>query len=201
MPTGISTGNRMGRALLLCTLLALPGPLVAQAGPSPSPNARAGSVASLVLKGSRVAGKGRAHVGVWAGLVFGGLAVGGGGYAMLENVELGPSGSGFDLDMGYGGIQIRFSKVLLERLTLDAGALLGAGHAKVRDRAQDFESPSDNFFVAEPEISTFYSLLPKLHLGIAAGYRLAWGVEDLPRVSAQDLSAFTATLFLRVGQR
>jgi hypothetical protein len=120
---------------------------------------------------------------------------------MLEKVELGASGSGLDLSMGYGGIQVRFSKLLFERLTLDAGALVGAGHAEVRARVPDFEPGSDNFFVTEPEISAFYTLFPKVHLGLAAGYRLAWGVEDLPRVSEGDLSAFTATLLLRVGNR
>jgi hypothetical protein len=61
------------------------------------------------------------------------------------------------------------------------------------------EVGSDNFLVAEPEMSILYSFFPGVHLGVSVGYRLTTGVEDLPRVSAGDLNAFTGTISLRLG--
>jgi hypothetical protein len=153
------------------------------------------------LKGGQIAGENRLHLGGWAGLVFGNLSIGGGGAALLKSVELAGSegGTGFNLSHGYGGIFFRYWKPLSPSLTGEAGLLLGAGHAEVRDQFTRNEVGSDNFLVAEPEMAVFYTFVPGLHLGIALGYRLTVGVEDLPRVSSGDLSAFTGTLSLRMG--
>jgi hypothetical protein len=156
----------------------------------------------MVVKGSEVAGQYRAHVGGWAGLVFGNrITVGGGGLAMLEDVELAAAqaGSGFDLGMGYGGLQIRLRQPLGMSFAVEGGALLGAGHAEVRDLVQRRELGADNFYVIEPDISVFYSFLPGVHVGAAAGYRVVWGVEDLPRVAAEDLRGLTTALTLKIG--
>jgi hypothetical protein len=156
----------------------------------------------LVAKGSDLAGEKRIHLGGWAGLVFGEhWIVGGGGFALLEAVELGTSGSGsgFDLGMGYGGIQVRYRRSFLPSLAVETGALLGAGHAEVKEQIQGLEIGSDNFYVVEPEVSALYTIVPQIYLELAAGYRVVWGVEDLPRVSAQDLRAATASLSLRLG--
>ncbi len=192
----------MRRASLLFLLLALPGPLKAQAEPPPSQELRARSVASLLLKTSQIAGKGRSHLGGWVGLALGPrLALGGGGVTTLEAVELPGSGAGtgFNLRMGYGGLVIRAWWPLRGRLSAESGLLLGAGHAEVKDRLTAREVGSDNFVVAEPEGALTLSPLPWLHLGAGAGYRLIWGVQDLPSVEEGDLRSMTATVFLRLG--
>jgi hypothetical protein len=155
-----------------------------------------------MLKGSRIAEENRLHFGGWAGLVFGGrLALGGGGFSLLENVELAGSeaGTGFDLGMGYAGVVVKYWQPLGPRVSGELGALLGAGHAEVQDRLVGTEVGSDNFFVAEPELSVFISVLKDLRLGASAGYRIVWGVEDLPRTSADDLRSITGTLSIRLG--
>ncbi len=90
---GISVGRVMRYAFVLAVLLALPGPLGAQAGPDPSSRSRVSATAAVMLKGGKIADENRLYLGGWAGLVFGGkLAVGGGGFALLNEVELAGSG-------------------------------------------------------------------------------------------------------------
>ena len=156
-----------------------------------------------MLKGAKIAEKGRMHLGGWAGLVFGEkLAVGGGGFGLLERVELPAAGgtSGFDLSMGYGGLFFRYWEPLVGSLLGEAGVLLGAGHAEVRDQVTRNEVSSDNFLVGEAEMSVQYPVFQGFFLGISAGYRLTAGVEGLPRVGDGDLNAFTGTVFLRMGR-
>ena len=199
---GISVDRVMRFGFVLAVLLALPGPLEAQAGPDPSSQDRVSATAAVLLKGGRIADENRLHLGGWAGLVFGdNLAIGGGGFALLNDVELAGSegGSGFNLDLGYGGLIFRYWEPLSGSFTGEAGLLLGAGHAEVRDQLTRTEVGSDNFLVAEAEMSLLYSFFPGIHVGVSAGYRLTTGVEDLPRVSTGDLNAFTGTLSLRLG--
>jgi hypothetical protein len=189
-------------ASLLILMLALPGALRAQAGPASPPPGRVSGTASILAKAGRVAGENRLHLGGWAGLKFGeSLAVGGGGFAMLRGVELvGSEGtSGFNLDLGYGGLIARFWEPLRGSLSGEVGVLLGAGHAEVRDRLTRTEVGSDNFLVAEAEMGVLYTFYQRIHLGLSAGYRLTSSVEGLPRVAKADLNTFTATLSLRLG--
>lgn len=202
MLTDISAARIMGRTVLLIVLLALPGPVLAQAGSSASSQGRVGATGAILLKGGQIAGQGRAHLGGWAGLIFGNrLAVGGGGFALLDRVELPASegGSGFELDLGYGGLFFRYWEPLAGSLVGGAGVLLGAGHAEVRDQVTLNEVGSDNFMVAEAEMSVQYPVFRQTFVGLSAGYRLTAGVEDLPKVSAGDLNTFSGTIFLRIG--
>lgn len=186
----------------LALLLVLPGSVRAQAGPGPSPPSRVAGTAAMLIKGGQIAGEYRAHLGGWAGVVFAeNIAVGGGGFALLNQVDLDglEGGTGFNLDFGYGGLFFRYWEPLSRWITGEVGLLLGAGHARVRDLLTRTEVGSDNFLVAEAELGALYSLFPKIHLGASAGYRLTSGVENLPRVSTGDLNTFTGTLFLRFG--
>jgi hypothetical protein len=194
----------MRLAVFLGIFLALPGPAGAQVEGADPPATRVGSSAAILLKAGQIAGADRYFLGGWGGLVFGDhFVLGGGGLALTEDVELPGSefSTGFDLGFGYGGLFLRYWDDFSHLLTGEAGLFLGAGHAEVRDRLAGREVGSDNFLVVEPEASLFCTVLPYLHLGISGGYRMVFGVEDLPRVSADDLQSFTGTLSLRLGGR
>lgn len=194
----------MRLALLLCALLILPGPAVAQAEDPGPPSDRVGATASILLKTGQVAGADRLFLGGWGGLVFGEhYVLGGGGLALTENVDLPGSelSTGFDLGAGYGGLFFRYWEEVSPRVTGEVGFIVGAGHAEVRNRLVGREEGSDNFFVVEPEGSLFLALLPYLHLGVSGGYRMVWGVEDLPLVSADDLRSLTGSFSLRLRTR
>ena len=202
MLMGTSVGSVTRLSCFLALLLALPGPLGAQAGPDPSSQDRVSPTVSILLKGGRIAGENRIHLGAWAGLLFADhLAVGGGGFALMNDVALAGAegGTGFILNMGYGGLIFRHWEPLAGDVTGEVGLLLGAGHAEVRDRLTRTELGADNFLLAEPEISVLYTFFPGVHLGASIGYRLTSRVEDLPRVSSADLNSFTGTLSLRWG--
>jgi len=190
------------RCFCLLVLMALPGPLWAQAGPPYPAPARVAPTGAVLLKASQLSGETRLHLGGWAGLALNrNLVLGGGGFALLETVELAGTGggTGFLLDLGYGGLFLRYWESISGPLKGGAGLLLGAGHAQVRDRLSRREAGSDNFLVGEGEMSLAYTILPRIHMGLSVGYRLTAGVQDLPRVSASDLNSFTATLSLRAG--
>lgn len=191
----------------LAVLLALPGPLWAQARQDPSfPDSssedRVRATAATVLKAGQIADENRVHFGGWAGLVFSeNLAIGGGGFSLLRDVELAGSegGTGFDLDMGYGGLFFRYWEPLADALSGEVGFLLGAGHAEVHDQLTRTEVGSDNFLVAEGELGIAYSFFRGVYLGFSVGYRITSGVEHLPGVSKGDLNTFTGSLSLRLG--
>jgi hypothetical protein len=189
---------------LLLLLLSLPGLLGAQEmGRSPEPT-RAEGTAFFLVQGSSLAGARRVFLGGGAGLVFGGRwTIAGTGLTLTENVELAGSGAstGFDLKLGYGGLTFRYAHPLASRVDLEGGLLVGAGHAVVGDLITGTEVGSDNFPLMEPEVALSIRLRSWLTIGASGGYRMAWGVEDLPRVSQEDLRSFTGSLHLRVGGR
>ena len=194
----------MRPAPLLCVLLTLSGLARAQAEGQETPSDRVGATASILLKAGQVAGADRLFLGGWGGLVFGERYVlGGGGLALTENVDLPGSelSTGFDLGAGYGGLFFRYWEEVLPRVVGEAGLIVGAGHAEVRNRLAKREEGSDNFFVMEPEASLFLAVLPYLHVGISGGYRMVWGVEDLPLVSADDLRSLSGSFSLRLTTR
>jgi hypothetical protein len=189
-------------ALVLALILSVSGKISGQEGASTETEPRVSSTAGVLLKGGRIADESRIHLGGWAGLLFtDNLAIGGGGFALLNDVELAGSkgGTGFNLGFGYGGLFFRYWEPLSNLLTGEVGFLVGAGHAEVRNRLDGTEVGSDNFLVSEAEMGALYSLLDNVHVGLSVGYRLTAGVEDLPGVSKTDLNGFTGTLSLRLG--
>lgn len=192
----------LGAGPLLAVLVFLAWPVPGRGQAGFGPDGRVSATASVLVKAGEIAGKHRTHFGGWAGVVLSpGLAVGGGGFALLNDVEIAGTegGTGFILDFGYGGIFFRYWEPLVGNLEGEVGLLLGAGHAEVDDRLSRREVGSANFMVGEVEMGLAYPVFRQLHLAASVGYRLTSGVEDLPRVRAEDLNAFIGTLSLRLG--
>jgi len=61
------------------------------------------------------------------------------------------------------------------------------------------ELAADNFGVVEPEIVGVLPLRSFAALRAQVGYRLAYGVEDLPQVDAKYLRGATVTVSLSLG--
>jgi len=195
--------NLTRTALVLALVLSLPGPASGQTGTDAPSDGRISSTAGMLLKVGKIADESRLHLGGWAGLLFGeNLAIGGGGFALMNDVELAGSegGTGFDLGFGYGGLLFRYWEALADPLTGEVGFLVGAGHAEVRDRLAGTEVGSDNFLVSEAEMGVVYTLIDAFHVGLSVGYRLTAGVENLPGVSTTDLNGFTGTISVRLGR-
>jgi hypothetical protein len=134
--------------------------------------------------------------------VFSGrFAVGGGGFTLVENVEIPGSagGTGFELGMGYGGVFLQLWHPIPGGFSGELGLLAGAGNAEVRDLLMGSELGADNFLVLEPTLSASRPAFRGVRVGVSLGYRKVWGVEDLLLVTGDDLQSVTGTLFLRIG--
>lgn len=205
MPTPISAGRfvRIRPAFLVLLVLALPSLLEGQTDPAPGSSGRVRPIVGIELEAGEVAQETKLHFGGWAGVVLGGrLTVAGGGMVLTDEVDLiGSEGStGFTLNLGYGGLLVRYREPLTSRLDGEAGVVLGAGHAEVWNRLTRREEGADNFLLAETKLSVLYTVWREVQVGASIGYRLTAGVQDLPRVSAGDLNTFTASISLRVGR-
>jgi hypothetical protein len=160
------------------------------------------AAAAALLRTGEIAGVRGPLLGGWVGLVFGErFVLGGGGVTLLEDVDLPglEASTGFDLGMGYGGVVLKYRSPLSSRLTGEGGFLLGAGHAEVRDRLAGREVGAENFLTLEPEVTLYLDLFRSASVGVGLGYRFAWGVEDLPSATAQDLRSALGSLSLRIG--
>ena len=74
--------------------------------------------------------------------------------------------------------------------------LVGAGSAKVSLPIVGTELAADNFGVIEPEVFGELALRDFAQLRAQLGYRLVYGVEDLPQVGPEHLRGATFTLSL-----
>lgn len=127
------------------------------------------------------------------------IHVGGAGWVMSGPVPLrGGSGTGRDLEVGYGGASISLglpsrSVSLLGRL------LMGAGNADVRDRASGTLVGSDNFGLVEATIAMEAPLGGRISFVAGGSWRAVFGVEDLPGASGGDLSGPSLVMGLRLS--
>lgn len=189
-------------AALIGALLASGTQLEAQSPEGEARPFRAWPVAELSWKLSPVAGDERSLFG--GSLGFGitpRTVVGGGGFKLSGSAPL-PAGGAADgrrLDFGYAGLVVEHLRVPLDGWAVSGSALLGAGHADVRDRDPGVELGADNFGVLEVQVAATWRGLAPLHLLVGGGYRFAVGVQDLPGASAADLRGAALTLSFRIG--
>lgn len=148
----------------------------------------------------------RGKAGIFAGaaglLGWGeGFAVG--GAARIQGTDntiaTGSPDSDLQLVTAYGGLLTQLSLPVDAPGDLFVRVLLGAGSAKIRLPVVGTEIAADNFAVIEPEVVLLRGLAGPLRVGAGVGYRLVFGVEDLPGLGAGDLRGPSARIFLHIG--
>jgi len=129
------------------------------------------------------------------------LSIGASGGGLLATVPIIESGAdlGTELRLGYGGLLFGYQTRIRSRTALAGRLLLGAGHASVRAAAVGAELGADNFVVLEPEVLVRIRALGPVHLGFTAGYRMAFGVQDLPTLVGDDLEGTSLTIVLSIS--
>jgi len=188
-----------GLPALALVVLGVPHAVVAQL---PEPRTQASVEASLIV--STV----RESVTTFAGLagllsLDGRFAFGAGGGLMLGSATVDGEGPGSDLDlrMAYAGLLVHLTLFGSPDRYVALRTLVGAGSAKIELPVVGSEIAADNFGVLVPEIVGSVPLAGPLQMGLGAGYRHVFGVDDLPNVAPGDLEGFSARIRLSVRTR
>jgi hypothetical protein len=188
--------RRTGPSALALLLLGAPPALVAQTS---EPRAHASFEASLIE--TTVLESAATFAGA-AGLMSldGRFAFGAGAVLMLGSSTAEGDGTGSDLDLrlAYGGLLLQMTLAGSAERYLGLRTMIGAGNAKLDRLDVGSEVAADNFGVLEPEVVGAISVAGPLHVGLGAGYRHVFGVDDLPNVVPGDLRGFSARVRLSI---
>lgn len=113
------------------------------------------------------------------------LAIGGAGYGLVNRVR-GPDaadGTESRLQMGYGGLMVRYHVLTGTLVYFSAGTLIGAGGVAFTEYDgtdwddEDFDHDENSFFVLEPALGVHMNLTRWARLSLTAAYRVVNGVE------------------------
>lgn len=149
---------------------------------------------------SELAGEATGFLGGKAFLDIGDrLRLGGFGYGALESVRLVGGPAPEELSMGYGGVFLGLGLSDMGPAALQGELLLGAGNAQVRAQPIGNQLGSDNFMVVEPRLTLELPRGSSLRGAVEGGYRFVTGVQDLPRLSTSDLTGWTVSLQILLG--
>jgi hypothetical protein len=191
--------RRTGLPALALLILGAPQAVAAQTA-----DRRAQASFEVSLAESTVLDAGSTLLGAAGLLSLGGrFAFGAAGALMLGSATVESSGAGSDLDlrMGYGGVLFHVTLVGSGDRYVALRGLIGAGNAKINEPVVGFEIGAENFGVIEPELVGALTLAGPLQVGLGAGYRHVFGVNDLPGIAPADLEGFSAAARLSVRIR
>ena len=129
--------------------------------------------------------------------------VGGAGFRLAGSTPTEPDDGSASprLSFGYAGVVVERLRRLDPDWTIAGSVLVGAGHATVRSADATFELGADNFGVVQLQGGPEWRRAAPLRVSARVGYRFAFGVQDLPGVSAVDLRGFALTISLRLTNR
>lgn len=183
---------------LVCTL-----PLRAQSQPETlfGGVARVSGWGGPTVRIGEFAGKTAGFVGGRGGVLLGGgFTIAGMGAGLVNDNIREPGGTGRQLNMGYGGLYLEQMIAPNRLLHLSVGTLLGAGGASWIDRFdRRIQTPTDGFFVVEPEVSVEVNVTRFLRVGVTGTYRSVSGL-DLPGLPTAQLSGVTGGLSFKFGK-
>lgn len=196
-PSAPPTPRRVSAALAVACLAMCAAPPDAVAQQDPQRRASAtleGSLALTSLDG------GASWMAGATGLLCLGyrLSLGGSGFLALEPRRLAGSAPGSELDLrvAFGGLTAQLDLVETGGREAWARLLVGAGNARLDLAAARTRIASDNFGVLQPEVGGTVRVGRRVRAGAAVGYRVTFGVEDLPGVGGVDLRGPSARLLL-----
>ena len=145
-----------------------------------------GAYGGLSVAYTRIDGKNGALVGGEGALLFDHrLSVGVAGHGWVNESETVPGDDGIDrrMQLGYGGVVLRYAFLTDHLVYASAGALVGGGAVAMvptivgRNDAMNRDDV-DPFFVFEPQLSAHSNLTRWMRVGLHAGYRFVGGVSD-----------------------
>lgn len=130
------------------------------------------------------------------------LAIGLGGYALLNEVDVAPNGYNNPeaFDIAYGGLVLEYTFYSDKLVHASLGGLIGGGQIRI-DRTSDGKDNKLELFVIEPQVNLLLNLTQRSEFGIGVGYRHADpSNHNIEGLEQGDLSGLVGTVFVRFTQ-
>lgn len=130
------------------------------------------------------------------------IALGGGGYSLIMDVEYDGASIGgkpLYLNLQYGGFMIEYIHHSDRLMHWTVDLLLGSGGVKLREHDPTEAIDSEGFFIAEPGFNLDFNIATWFRIGLGVSYRLVFGV-DMEGVEDADISGPSGGIFLKFGR-
>ncbi len=168
---------------------------------------RNGGYGALMLKGMSINSSFGTLIGArGAWIVNKSLAIGGAGYALINQVDIFDGifedSNEYKAEMAYGGLFVELIANSRKLLHVTLGTMIGAGVVAQNGRDTDYNVDWDEaevFFVVEPEVSLMLNISRNFRVGLNISYRHVAGV-DCDWTSDSDLSGMAGGLVFKIGR-
>ncbi len=127
------------------------------------------------------------------------LTVGGGGYALTNDIEVTDDFMDSDpkLLFEYGGFELGLILASDKMMHFSVNSLIGTGRIGYRSGDRD-ESVNEKFFIVEPSANLILNMVKWFRIGLGASYRYVNGVEDFT-IKDAELSGLAAVITFKFG--
>lgn len=154
-----------------------------------------------VVRVGDFAGKTAGFIGGRGGVLLGrGFTIGGMGMGLVNDNIREPLPGSRQLMLGYGGVYLEQMLAPSKLVHVSVGTLLGGGGASWVDRLdRRIQTPTDGFFVVEPEVALELNVTRFFRLGVTASYRYTDGLA-LAGLPADRMNGYTGGLSFKFGR-
>jgi len=128
--------------------------------------------------------------GLGAGFITDKLYLGGGGFGLTQKK------SGYEYDMGYGGLMLGYLWGDDKKTSLNFYVL--GGYGGITEDSREHVKQEDDFWVVRPAIEVDFRITEWMAIGVGGGYRWAMG-SNISSLTDKDLSASFGSITLRFG--
>lgn len=168
-----------------------------------------GGYGAPVAKFGRILGKSANFAGLrGAWIINHKFGIGLAGYGLSNKIDFPEDSENRKLGLGYGGLILEYTPFAEQKVHLHSALLIGAGglSKSYDDDDEDYDddekknrhSPSDSFFVVEPEITVETNVTKWFRAGIGASYRYTNGAK-LDGIKDSTISGLNALVMFRFG--
>jgi hypothetical protein len=154
-----------------------------------------------LLRAGDFAGQTGLFIGGRGGLLLGsGFTIGGMGVGLANDNIRETGGLGRQLQFGYGGVYVEQMFAPNKLVHVSVGTLLGGGGAHWMDRNdRRIQTPTDGFFVVEPEVAVEINVTRFFRVGLTGSYRSITGL-GLSGLPAEPVNGAAAGLSFKFGK-
>jgi len=128
------------------------------------------------------------------------LVLGGGGYALVNDIKREDLGEDIHTEMAYGGLVLEYVFNPQEVIHFSVAALVGGGRYayKIQNEVEE-DYDSDAFFILEPEFNVILNITRNFRFGLGGGFRNISGL-DIEGTTDSRLSGSSALITVKLGK-